>query len=127
MSGADQRAVHRVHFVTATTLNLGGKTCAAQLLDISLMGAFIILDEPVAVELGAPGSLTLALGPEIHLELVGKVARVAMGGERLAMIWDNIDVDSASHLRRLLELNLGDHALIEQDIDAMYRLHVGAD
>jgi hypothetical protein len=32
---------------------------------------------------------------------------------------DRLDVDSMSHLRRLVELNLGDPALLERDLQSL--------
>jgi hypothetical protein len=59
----------------------------------------------------------------VVLELTGEVVRTEDGGSHLGISWGSMDVDSASHLRRLLELNLGNHELLGQDIEAMYAAH----
>lgn len=128
MTASDHRTAHRVHFVSAATLHAEEADVGARLLDISLMGALLAVDAlPRGLEVDGGCRLTLVLGPDVVLELAGRVVRAARPENRLAVKWEHMDVDSASHLRRLLELNLGDHDLIEQDIEAMYAAHVDAD
>jgi hypothetical protein len=126
MSGEEEhRSVHRVPFVQGATLHVHGNAVYVRLLDISLMGALVASDASAAdIEIGGLCDMRLTLGPDVVLELEGEVVRAAGDGSRLGIRWDSMDVDSASHLRRLLELNLGDHDLIEQDIEAMYAAHV---
>jgi hypothetical protein len=123
MAGQNHRAVHRVNFVQAAVLHTNGEAVAARLLDISLMGALVALEAPVDVTAGGECSMTLTLGPDVVLELTGEVVRTEDGGSHLGISWGSMDVDSASHLRRLLELNLGNHELLGQDIEAMYAAH----
>ena len=40
-------------------------------------------------------------------------------GNRTGIACDHIDVDSASHLRRIVELNTGNEALLEREIEAL--------
>ena len=40
-------------------------------------------------------------------------------GDLVGMVCRHIDVDSISHLRRLVELNLGDEALLERELAAL--------
>ena len=47
-------------------------------------------------------------------------ARVAhVGCGLLGVVCQLIDIDSATHLRRLVELNLGDPALLERELSAL--------
>jgi len=105
MAGQNHRAVHRVNFVQAAVLHTNGEAVAARLTA------------------GGECSMTLTLGPDVVLELTGEVVRTEDGGSHLGISWGSMDVDSASHLRRLLELNLGNHELLGQDIEAMYAAH----
>jgi hypothetical protein len=40
-------------------------------------------------------------------------------GELLGFVCRHIDLDSISHLRRLVELNLGDETLLERELAAL--------
>lgn len=122
MTGSDQRSVHRVPFIASALLRVAGRNLPVRLLDISLMGALVTTDAPLRLVLGDACEMSLTLGPEVALDLTGKVARTDEA--KVAVRWGPMDVDNASHLRRLLQLNLGDHDLIEQDIEAMYAAHV---
>lgn len=120
MSEQDQRTVHRVPFVQAARLQLGDIAVAVHVLDISLMGALVALDAPVDIAPGEVCGVELTLGPEVALDLHARVVRTAADGSRLGISWGNMDLHNATHLHRLLELNLGNPALMEQDIEAMY-------
>lgn len=125
--GQEHRTVHRVPFVQAALLHVNGDAVQVRLLDISLMGALVTPDAASAeVAVGGECGMRLTLSPDVVLELAGEVVRATDDGSRLGIRWGSMDVDSATHLRRLLELNLGDHELIEQDIEAMYAAHLDA-
>ena len=125
--GREHRAVHRVPFVQAAELLVDGKVVGVRLLDISLMGA-LVAPEPGSADLAVSGHcrMRLTLAPDVMMELAGEVVRATDDGGRFGIQWDSMDVDSASHLRRLLELNLGDDGLVVQDIEAMYAAHLHA-
>jgi hypothetical protein len=40
-------------------------------------------------------------------------------GPQAGLLCISIDIDSVTHLRRLLELNLGDPALLERELSAL--------
>ena len=41
------------------------------------------------------------------------------GADHLGIVCEHIDVDSASHLRRIVELNTGNEHLLEREIEAL--------
>lgn len=88
------------------------------LLDISLKGALVRLPENAALEPGGECALRVQLDPlgdAIRME-----ARVAHVEDRCAgLLCREIDLDSITHLRRLVELNLGDAALLERELSAL--------
>ena len=117
---AERRQHARIAFHTPAQLELAGVLHAVVLLDISLKGALIRL--PAAAELpldaGALCRLHVALnetGGQIDMD-----ARVAHADRGLAgLLCQLIDIDSATHLRRLVELNLGDPSLLERELSAL--------
>ncbi|PKF60661.1 PilZ domain-containing protein [Psychromonas sp. psych-6C06] len=92
-----------------------------ELLDISLNGALVQSpkdwhNEPdVAVNL----NLTLA-GSEIILEINGVVCHQEEG--LLGIKFLTLSLESISHLRRLIELNLADEALMHREMSQLINL-----
>ena len=110
----NRRQFSRVHFQTEARVYLKDMEFAAEVLDISLKGALIRSQKPVQVESGAHAVLQIRLdelGTLIRME--GAIARNE--GEVFGIACKEIDIDSITHLRRLVELNLGDEALLERE------------
>lgn len=95
-----------------TVLNVG-------LIDVSLKGALIELPADTILARHTMGSLILLLGmkEEIHMEV--DVVRVQ---DQIAGLQvHGIDLDSITHLRRLISMNLGDASLLDRDIEALLK------
>lgn len=115
----ERRHFSRIPFDAPVTLRVPGGACwESQLLDISLKGA--LLERPPNWD-GASGdtlTLEIPLGmgtARIHMEVV--VAHVEP--ERLGLRCVHIDIDSIAHLRRLVELNLGDPELLNRELSSL--------
>lgn len=114
----DQRRFSRVTFEADSSLHLGGSTLAAHLLDISLKGALVTLGDGHAPPLGAPATLELRLtGSNVVIRMQVTVAH--LDESRVGLRCESIDLDSISHLRRLIELNSGDPQSIERELSAL--------
>jgi PilZ domain len=117
---AQQRRFSRLPFRTASTLTVGaeGRTYQTELVDISLKGALVHCPEPVQAGPGTAAVLTVRLeDTPVVITMKGTVAHVE--GQRLGMHCLSIDLDSITHLRRLMELNLGDPGLLERELFAL--------
>jgi len=92
----------------------GGQDC--RVLDLSLKGALLELaaDAPAG---DVPCTLRLALGEQAEVVMRGYPAHRT--GSRLGFACTDIDLDSITHLRRLIELNLGDPRLLERELAAL--------
>lgn len=124
MADHEQRVVHRVRFIARATLKTTGQAVDVQMLDISLKGALI--DLPAGADMPPLESrvvLDLSLGGDAELVATGRVVRLS-GPSRLGLLWESMDVDTATHLHRLLVLNLGGEAMFEADLDAMLAAQV---
>jgi hypothetical protein len=66
-----------------------------------------------------PQRLTIELEGTGGLAIAMDVTPIHLGENRLGFRCDRIDLASASHLRRLVELNLGDPALLERELAAL--------
>ncbi|MDZ7662482.1 PilZ domain-containing protein [Thiohalophilus sp.] len=83
-------------------------------LDISLRGALIKRPANWTADPARMFILQLPLGNEVQLAFNVRV--VHTDSEQLGLHFEQMDLDSASHLHRLLELNLGDPALLEREL-----------
>ncbi len=111
----EQRKFSRLQFSADATLEIEGPEAPAPLIDISVKGAMVEKPAEWEVMLGQRGRLRIHLDDsEVNMEMKVEVARVTE--DRLGLRCVSIDVDSLTHLRRLLELNLGDPALVEREL-----------
>jgi hypothetical protein len=115
-SSTKQRRFTRIPFHLPAWIDQGGRRTECRLLDVSLKGALV---EVLGAELPAPGTrcaLTFELDP-------GSGARVRMDGDvahregqRLGIRCDEIDLESMEHLRRILEVNVGDEGVVLREL-----------
>ncbi len=64
--------------------------------------------------------LKLALADDAAILMQGTVAHV--DGRKMGLRCDSIDIDSITHLRRLVELNAGDPDLLERELAALLQV-----
>lgn len=108
----DKRRFKRIPFNTAARIV---STLPMQVIDISLKGALVT--KPAQWK-GAAGDL---LNIEIPLDtgdaIIRMETRVAhVEADRLGLLCEHIDLNSITHLRRLVELNLGDDELLHREL-----------
>lgn len=114
---SNRRQFWRAHFHSPVRLALNGQVSDADLYDISLKGALVKVVE------GWPGcngdhcQLRLVLGNAAIIGMSATITHIA--GRRVGFRCDNIDVDSVTHLRRLVELNAGDPDLLDRELSAL--------
>jgi PilZ domain len=116
----ERRRFRRILFDAPVGLFVGGAEHPTTLIDISLKGALIQAPSPWPADLapGAPAVLHIALDPGgSHIEMHGHL--VHREAAQAGFLCDHIDMDSITHLRRLVELNLGDAALLERELTAL--------
>ncbi len=112
-----QRRFTRIPFDTKVTLQHGGKSWPAQLLDLSLKGALVERPRDWPDQIEGLIELCLHLNAEVEIRMDAQVVHVE--NEQLGLACKDIDLDSITHLRRLVELNLGDATLLERDLAAL--------
>jgi len=89
----------------------------AQLLDISLKGALLQTPTPWQGQRGLKCQLFLSLNADTQIAMWCTTMHV--DGANVGLRCDNIDLDSITHLRRLVELNVGDHNILERDLASL--------
>ncbi|NMM75253.1 pilus assembly protein PilZ [Acidovorax sp. SRB_14] len=111
----ERRHFIRVLFEAPAQLAMPSGTRRTQVLDLSLKGALVVLPTLAPLEPGALCRLTVPLtGTGTHIAMSVQVAYVE--GRHAGLLCRGIDLDSVTHLRRLIELQLGDPALLERDL-----------
>ncbi|MBF0279536.1 MAG: PilZ domain-containing protein [SAR324 cluster bacterium] len=111
----EHRQFSRIDFNTKTYLIFQGQRVETNLVDISLKGALLALTEDIAIRQGENCALEIQLGgSDIVLNIQTELVHIE--GRNLGFRFQSIDLDSLAHLRRLMEVNLGDTDLIDQEL-----------
>lgn len=114
----DRRHFHRFVLHCPVRIQAGEQSCSARLLDISLKGALLSSDDWHP----APGDGALAefdLGDTEPFVISAEVEVAHIHEGHIGLKVSSIDLHSASRLRRLVELNLADPALLERELDQL--------
>ncbi len=119
----DERRHHsRIAFHTLATLVCKGEISDpgpinVLVLDLSLKGALLTIPAGTRLTVGENCTLCVQLDTDDVISMECKVAHSE--GERTGLLCLTIDIDSVTHLRRLVELNLGDPELLERELSAL--------
>ena len=114
MLNQNRRKFSRIPFKTEARLFLPDGEHPVEVLDLSLQGALIHPEGAMYVTVGTNGTLKISLdemGSSIRME----VAVVHHIADHYGLACREIDLDSVTHLRRLVQLNLGDEALADRE------------
>ena len=114
----ERRRFSRIAFHRPATVELAAERATCELLDVSLKGALV--EAPVTFR-GAVGQACVLT---IQLDAGDAVVRmdgtiVHRKGAQLGIRCTGIDLDSIAHLRRIVELNLGDEELLHRELSAL--------
>ena len=116
----EKRNFTRVQFDATATVNASGTTWNTKLIDLSLKGALAQLPEKAEIKVDEVIILKLTLSDDsTEIELKGTVTHI--NDDHFGMVCDFIDIDSASHLRRMVELNTGSSELLNRELEALSR------
>ncbi len=122
VASEQRRRFSRVLFTASARLLIGREDLPCEVRDLSLKGALLALAAPAA------GTSALQPGQECTLELRLDEAEVVirmeatishLAGPQVGLACRSIDLDSVSHLRRLVELNVGDEAILQRELSAL--------
>jgi len=117
-NSADRRRFSRISFDAGCELHTAQGPVEVRLVDISLRGALIESDRPLALELDGEAVLNVYLTNDILIRMPGTVTHLR--SNQYGFQAGRMDLDSIAHLRRLVELNLGDESLLERELEAIF-------
>jgi hypothetical protein len=114
------RRFRRIPFEAEVTLNIGHHVFSGELLDVAMRGAMVGTSDSLPLDLGATCTLCIALpGSPISLEF--KVELVHYEEHHYGFKFISEDLDTLTHLRKLIELNTGDVETTRSELSAWLR------
>jgi PilZ domain len=112
------RRFTRIAFHRPAVLEARAVRAECELLDVSLKGALVEVGPGLALQAGDACSLVIRLDAgDALIRMDGTLARV--DGQRVGVRVQELELESAEHLRRLVEVNLGDEELLHRELAAM--------
>jgi hypothetical protein len=110
----ERRKFSRIDFDARVELAQGTQNWQAHLLDISLKGVLLAKLGPFQLDTKEPILVKVILSNQTTIAMFTHLVQQSMENLRLACT--SIDLDSVSHLRRLIELNLGSAEAAEREL-----------
>jgi hypothetical protein len=120
MNTVQRRRYSRIRFRGSATFQAGFEQWPCDVLDLSLRGALLAVTVP-DITIGTPCLLELRLDDDACVRMEGHVAHHYVN--QVGIVCDETDLDSISHLRRLLALNLGDASLLNREFSTLLSEH----
>lgn len=117
----ERRHFTRIPFDADVVLSQADHHWQAQLVDISLHGVLVSRPGDWRGESGEEFLIELPLGEDSGIKVSGRIAHVE--SDQIGLSFENMELESASHLKRLLLFNLGDQALLDREIQELITIH----
>lgn len=117
----DKRHFSRILFDCAVTIIDANHTVhwPATLIDVSLKGALVSRPESWRGQTGDRYMLEIKLNKNDTIITMEVVEVAHIEDHEIGFVCHDIDIDSITHLRRLVELNLGDADMIDRELAAL--------
>lgn len=113
----EKRKFNRILFGSAAKLSLNKLVWPCRVIDLSLQGCLLELPVNWKGDKLEEYKLSLDLADVCQIEM--NLSLVYLKTNRAGFLCKEIDIESISRLRRLLELNLGDSLLLDRDLTAL--------
>jgi len=115
----ERRRFSRVIYQAPAELKQGNVVLNANLRDLSLHGLLLSSpDERDQLDQNLPMDVHFTL-PESDVVLSLQAEIVELNENYIRISIQHIDIDSISHLKRLIELNVGDETLLHREIEQL--------
>ena len=113
----DQRHYTRIPFDGRAKLSNSGGTWESKLIDISLRG--VLLERPSGWDGQMDDHYIMELLLQNEAVIKMQLSVVHFDKQRIGFHCDHIDLESMGHLKRLMELNLGDEDRLNRELSSM--------
>lgn len=113
----EKRHFQRIFYNADAQLSGENLQVSCKVLDISLKGCLLEFESPWKNKADDHYTLTLNLSDELNINMPLKYTHGS--DTKVGFKCDQIDIDSMTNLRRLVELNLGDMDMLNRDLSAL--------
>ncbi|MCB1908589.1 MAG: PilZ domain-containing protein [Rhodocyclaceae bacterium] len=113
----ERRKFWRAVFHAPASIASEGRRHRVDVIDLSLKGALVEFPVAGVASRGQSAELSLPLADDARIAMQMRVVHVE--GKRVGLRCEHIDLDSITHLRRLVELNCGDSAQLEREFASL--------
>jgi hypothetical protein len=114
----NKRQFTRILFSIDAKLQFGDRQYQVNIHDISLNGVLVSAPKNPELLKNAIGTLNFSLADgDANVEM--HIAVVHIEQEEIGLQCNAIDIESVGHLRRLVELNLGDEAQLNKELSQL--------
>lgn len=120
-SGQERRRFTRIAFDAEAELRVGERQWVVKIEDISLKGVLLVHPPGFDAPLGEAMEVEAWLDSDVQIVLPVTLARI--DDDFLGCACGAIDLDSITHLRRLVELNLEDSTLLDRELEHLISGH----
>ncbi len=112
----ERRRFSRIVYQTQATLTQESIVVNALVCDLSLHGLLLTSEQSDQLDTDKQVDVEFSLaGSDVTIQLVGNI--VGLNNNVIRVSIDHIDIESIGHLKRLVELNVGDDDLLHRDIE----------
>jgi len=112
----ERRRFSRIVYQTQAELTQDSTKVYAAVSDLSLHGLLLTSDQSTLLDTDKQVDVEFSLsGSDVSIQLVGNI--VGLNNNVIRLCIDHIDIESIGHLKRLVELNVGDDELLPRDIE----------
>lgn len=115
----DNRAFSRITFDAKSIIIGTDAQWETDLLDISLKGALVMNPASWDYPLGTAFGLDIQLSTDTVIHMEASVAHIE--DDHIGFRCEHIDLESITHLRRIVELNTGSDDLLHRELSALNR------
>lgn len=118
ISRQEKRIHNRIAFDAPVVISIADRQWQSNLLDISLKGALVNIPDDWDNKPDSHCQLDIQLsGSDIHIQMQVSVKHIE--NNHIGFQCEQIDLDSISNLRRLVELNMLDESALERELAAL--------
>lgn len=114
----DRRQYSRIAFHAPARVAFSDRALDTVVLDLSLKGAMVSLPANTQIAEDERGKLHVQLGETADRISMDMRVKHVKGGYA-GLLCESIDLDSVTHLRRLVELNLGNPELLDRELSSL--------
>jgi hypothetical protein len=115
----EHRAFSRITFDAKSIIIGKDQQWDTELLDISLKGALVQRPSSWDFALNTSFGLDIKLSEDTVIHMDATVAHIE--DDHIGFCCDHIDLESITHLRRIVELNTGNDDLLHRELSALNR------